>query len=285
MGFGFNSGLCLFFLLVEIFSNKKKGNQSDSDMLALERHRKILYSLSARGSVRTTELATEFDVTEETIRRDFEKLEGEGQLVRTHGGAATLEFSHKDSPLRERIEQNAGGKARIARAALRHVREGGTVFFDASTTVLQLAALLPDRPLTVVTNALQTALTLAEKSNIAVFLLGGKLGSSSLSCTGWAAAQGIAQHRIDTAFLSCKGLDGARGASEATEEQAWIKRDLIARASEVILLADRTKVGLSSNFFYSTISGIDLLITDEPLSPDALQSISAQGARVEVADK
>ncbi len=254
-------------------------------MLALDRHRKIVQSLNAKGSVRTAELAALMDVTEETIRRDFEKLEAEGQLIRTHGGAAKMEFSQRDFPLRERVEQNAGGKARIARAALARIKEGSTVFFDASTTVLQLAALLPERPLTVVTNALQTAIALAEKSNIEVFVLGGKLGNSSLSCTGWAAAQGIEQHRIDVAFLSCKGLDASLGVSEAAEEHARIKRHVISRASEVVLLADRTKSGLSSKFFYAKNSEIDFWITDETPSPDILDAVTSQGMRVEVANQ
>jgi DeoR/GlpR family transcriptional regulator of sugar metabolism len=254
-------------------------------MLALDRHRKILQLLNANGSVRTAELAAQLEVTEETIRRDFEKLEAEAQLMRTHGGAARMEFNQRDFPLRERIEQNAGGKARIARAALARVKEGNTVFFDASTTVLQLAALLQERPLTVVTNALQTAVTLSEKSNIEVFVLGGKLGNTSLSCTGWAAAQGIEQHRIDVAFLSCKGIDAALGVSEAAEEHARIKRQVISRASETVLLADRTKCGLSSNVFYAKNSEIDLWITDETPPPDILDAVTSQGMRVEVAKK
>jgi DeoR/GlpR family transcriptional regulator of sugar metabolism len=252
-------------------------------MLALERHRKILKSLNAKGSVRTTELASRFEVTEETIRRDFERLESEGQLVRTHGGAARLDFNRREFPLSERAEQNAGGKARIARAALAHIPEGATVFFDASTTVLQLAALLPETPLTVVTNALQTAISLTEKSEVEVYVLGGRLGGSSLSCTGWAAGQGIDQHRIDVAFFSCKGLDLAFGLSEAAEEHARVKRHVIQRASTSVLLADHTKSGISSSFFFAKNSDVDLWITDETPSQDVLDAVSSQGIRVEVA--
>jgi DeoR family transcriptional regulator, L-fucose operon activator len=252
-------------------------------MLALERHRIILKSLTANGSVRTAELASRFEVTEETIRRDFERLEGEGQLVRTHGGAARLDFSRRDFPLAERVEQNAGGKARIARAALAHIQEGSTVFFDASTTVLQLAALLPEKPLTVLTNALQTATALSGKSGIDIYLLGGRLGASSLSCTGWAAEQGIDQHRIDAAFFSCKGLDPSLGLSEATEEQARVKRHVVQRARSSILLADRTKAGVASNFFFARNPEVDHWITDEAPGRHVRDAVSSQGMRVEVA--
>jgi DeoR/GlpR family transcriptional regulator of sugar metabolism len=252
-------------------------------MLALQRQRKIRQSLAVNGTVRTAELADELDVTEETIRRDFEKLESEGVLVRTHGGAVRLDLSNRDFPLRERAEQNAGGKARIARAALGHIKEGSTVFFDASTTVLQLAALLPEKPLTVVTNALQTATTLAEKSGITVFVLGGQLSPSSLSCTGWAAGQGIDQHRIDAAFISCKGVDPAFGVSEAVEEHARVKRHAVQRAATTFLLADHTKAGVASSFFFAKNSEVDFWITDGELAPGVFDSITSQGMRVEVA--
>ncbi len=252
-------------------------------MLAQERHRKILQLLTANGSLRTTHLAGELNVTEETIRRDFERLECDGELVRIHGGAMSLDLRHRDYPVRERIKQNAGAKARIARAALLRIKECSTVFFDASTTVLQLAALLPEKPLTVVTNALQIANTLAEKSNITVFLLGGRLDASSLSCTGWAAAQGLEQHRIDSAFFSCRGLDAVLGLSEATEEHAQIKRHVVQRAGETFLLADHAKASLASNFFFAKNSEIDFWITDEEPNQVFRDSLASQGMRVEVA--
>jgi DeoR/GlpR family transcriptional regulator of sugar metabolism len=252
-------------------------------MLAHQRHRQIIQSLSASGAARTTELAAKLEVTEETIRRDFEKLEADGELVRIHGGAVSLDLSTQDLSLRERVAHNAEGKARIARAALSHIKEGLTVFFDASTTVLQLAALLPEAPLTVVTNALQTAITLAGKPNITVFVLGGKLGASSLSCTGWAAAEGLEHHRIDAAFISCKGLESSLGLSDAAEEHARIKKDVVARSSQVFLLADHTKAGVASSFFFAKNSEVDLWICDAEPRVDVLEAVTSQGMRLEVA--
>lgn len=252
-------------------------------MLALERHRKLIESLNARGSVRTVEVAAELGVTEETVRRDFERLETEGQLVRTHGGALRLDVSRREFPMRERMAQNAAAKARIARAALTRVREDSTIYFDASTTVLQLAAILPDKPLTVITHSLQAALSVSEKSHISVYLLGGRVAQSSLSCTGWAAMQGLEMNRIDTAFLSCRGLDASLGLSDATEEQAHLKNQVVQRAGEVVLLADHTKAGLSSSFFFAKNSDVDFWITDSPLADGLLEAVTSQGMRVEVA--
>lgn len=254
-------------------------------MLALERHRRLVDLLNKQGSVRTAEVARRLRVTEETVRRDFEKLEAEGVLLRSHGGAVKLEVTRREFPAEEREGQNAAAKLRIAQAVVKRIRPGQTILFDASTTALQVARLLPDAPLTVLTNALQTALALVEKPSIHVSLLGGTLMSSSQSCTGWPAEQMLELFRIDAAYISCRGLDSARGPSEATEEQARLKRHIVERAEEVCLMADASKAGVSSSYFFAKTSDLDVWITErEPAAPfrDAL---AASGVRIEVAGK
>lgn len=253
-------------------------------MLALERHRWILDNLNARGSVRTTQVAEALDVTEETVRRDFEKLEADGMLLRSHGGAVRLDPNRRESPVQERAGENTAAKQAIARAALRQIKQGQTVYFDASTTVLQLALLVPDQTLTVVTNGLQIAMALAEKSDVQCILLGGALRVSSLSCTGWAAEKGLEIYHIDKAFLSCRGIEAERGLSDASEAQARLKHEVITRASETVLLADRTKAGVASSYFFARPGDIDGWITDAAPPKMLAEALAAQGVRVEVAD-
>jgi len=254
-------------------------------MLALERHRRLLDLLNKQGGVRTAEVARALGVTEETVRRDFEKLEAEGALLRSHGGAVRLEPMRREFPAGERAEQNAAEKLRIARAAVARIRPGQTILFDASTTALQVAKLLPDQPLTVLTNALQTALALVEKPSVHVALLGGNLMSSSQSCTGWSAEQMLELFRIDAAYISCRGLDAERGPSEATEEQARLKRRVVERAEEVCLLADASKAGATSSFFFARTQEIDVWITNRAPSAPFRQAMTAHGVRVEIAPK
>ncbi|MEI6339379.1 MAG: DeoR/GlpR family DNA-binding transcription regulator [Verrucomicrobiota bacterium] len=252
-------------------------------MLALERHRRLLDLLNTQGGVRTGEVAKTLGVTEETVRRDFEKLEAGGALLRSHGGAVRLEAMRREFPASERAEQNAVGKLRIARAAVTRIRPGQTIFFDASTTALQVAKLLPDQPLTVLTNALQTALALAEKPAIHVVVLGGNLIASSQSCTGCAAEQMLELFRIDAAYISCRGLDAERGPSEATEEQACLKRRVVGCAKEICLLADASKAGLSSSFFFAKNSGLAVWITDRAPAQPFQTAMTSHGTRVEIA--
>ncbi|MEX1119154.1 MAG: DeoR/GlpR family DNA-binding transcription regulator [Terrimicrobiaceae bacterium] len=249
-------------------------------MLAIERHRRLLDLLQTSGSVRTAEAARALGVTEETVRRDFEKLEAEGTLVRSHGGAVRLELSRREFSEEERAGQNIEAKQRIGRAAVGRIVPGQTILFDASTTAKYLAEILPDQPLTVITSGIRTALILVQKPAIHVILIGGNLHSKSLSCTGGAAEHALDLIRIDAAYISCRGLDVCRGPSEATEEQARLKRKMVESVEEVCLLADASKLGVSSNFYFSHPSDVDVLITDTLPDTEAESSLLAAGVEI-----
>jgi DeoR/GlpR family transcriptional regulator of sugar metabolism len=250
-------------------------------MLAIERHRKLLKLLQKQGSIRTAEVARALGVTEETVRRDFEKLESDGALARSHGGAVRVEAQRREFSVRERVAQRAAEKERIARAALRHIQPGQTIFLDASTTVQQLARSLPDQPLTVLTNSLQIAIQLATNASMRVVILGGELLPSSLSSAGWAAEQTLELYRIDAAFVSCRGIDPARGLSEATEAQARLKHRALERAESVYLLADASKAGVASSYFFAPCSMIDTWIVDA--APARAFKSALVGVRIEIA--
>jgi DeoR/GlpR family transcriptional regulator of sugar metabolism len=252
-------------------------------MLAIERHRKLLQLLQRQGSIRTAEVARSLGVTEETVRRDFEKLESDGALMRSHGGAVRLESQRREYPASVRAGQNSEAKARIAAAALKHVQPGQTIFLDPSTTVQQLAHLLHEQPLTVLTNSFQIATMLGSHTALRVVMLGGEVLASSLSCAGLAAEQCLDLYRIDAAFVSCRGIDPTRGLSEATEEQARLKRRVLERAEAAYLLADSTKVGVASSYFFASNSMIDRWIVDTAPAQPLKAALGAQGVRIEVA--
>lgn len=252
-------------------------------MLALERHRWVLDELADRGSVRTSQVAQALGVTEETVRRDFEKLEADGMLLRSHGGAVRLEANRQEFPLHARAQQNISAKQRIAEAVVPRIKPGQTVYFDASTTVLQLAQLLPDQPVTIVTNGLQIAMALAEKRDIQCVLLGGSLRPNSLSTGGWAAEKALEIYHLDAAFISCRGVHPERGFSDASEVNARLKNAVIGRSDEVIILADASKAGVASSYFFAKAADVDLWVTDaEPPAPVG-EALAAQGLRVLVA--
>ena len=252
-------------------------------MLAIDRHRWLLDELNEGGSLRTSEVAERAGVAEETIRRDFEKLESEGMLLRTHGGAVRLEADRREYPAGERALQHAAEKQAIARAAARRLRAGQTVYFDASTTVLELVRVMPDIPLTVVTNSIENALALSEKRDVSCVLLGGTMHPSSLSCTGWAAEKSLEIYHLDAAFLSCRGIDVERGFSDATEGQAHLKHSVVERAAQVFLLADTSKCGVTSSYFFAGGEDIDIWIAETVPPAHLAAAFASQGLRIEPA--
>src|SRR5690625_935429 len=154
-------------------------------MLVVERHGKIIETVKEKGSIRVTELSRMFGLTEETIRRDLEKLEREGKLMRSHGGAVAIqEREQGDVPYFKRETVHVDEKEKIARTALQFVEEEDSILLDASSTSWFLAKQLPDMPLTVITNSLRALMELAPKKNIHVIFAGGSLSHTSLSVLG-----------------------------------------------------------------------------------------------------
>jgi DeoR/GlpR family transcriptional regulator of sugar metabolism len=231
-------------------------------MLAVERQHRILEMLSKSRAVTTAKAAKVLAVSEETVRRDFEKLEADGHLSRKHGGAVRVNDSRIDLPLDSREMANVAEKEAIAKIALAQIQNGDTLFFDASSTVFHLARLLANLEVTVLTNGLKTAIELARRPTVEVILIGGVVNHGSLSCQGALTDQVLESHQVRKVFISCRGLDAQRGLSEANAEQAGLRRKIIKLSDRTIVLADHTKMGLKSSYFFAKLEDVDTLITD-----------------------
>ncbi|MEM7577130.1 MAG: DeoR/GlpR family DNA-binding transcription regulator [Planctomycetota bacterium] len=259
-------------------------------MLASQRHLEILERVAQRGAARVAELARQLDVAEETIRRDLKLLANRGALVRTHGGALpkTTQGLAVDQPAHarsfsQRSVEHAGAKQAIAERALDWIRPGMVVALDASSTAVELAKVLPDRPLTVVTNGLPACNLLGERSQIEVVCTGGVLDAAAQAFTGLPAEDAVGRFNIELCFCSCMGIDPKRGMSEVDVPQASIKLRMIESASRTVLLADDSKFGVSSHVFTASAAAVDTLITnvsDRPEVTAVIESLSRDGLEV-----
>jgi DeoR/GlpR family transcriptional regulator of sugar metabolism len=242
-------------------------------MLVAERYQHILRVVNERGSVRVTELSQLCRVTEETIRRDLDRLVSEGRLQRSYGGAMriqpqTIETSYQ---LRETIHVTE--KQRISTEAVKYVTPNDRIVLDASTTAWHMAAQLPDIPLTILTNSLKVTLVLSEKKNVTVINTGGMLVKNSLSFVGPLAEQALEEYHVNKAFISCKGVHMERGISESNELQARIKRKMVGMAEEVYVLADYSKFDVQAFTMISGWNQIHHLITDAQTPGDYVQML------------
>jgi len=236
--------------------------------------------LETQPSLRTIELAKHFDVTDETIRRDLEFLDAENKLIRTHGGALRIEKRGTAQPMTQRLQVNRSQKREIAQKALKYIKEGETIFLDASSTVLALAEALPDIPLTVITNAHDCIVPIMSKTKITLIATGGKLDRFSHSYAGASNWALVKKFSVDKAFFSCNGVDIERGASEVAEIQAEFKENVLPLCGERILLCDATKLGVRSTRFFAGIDVIDRVITDSAADPAFLEKLEAAGVQV-----
>ncbi|WP_054024075.1 DeoR/GlpR family DNA-binding transcription regulator [Bacillus sp. FJAT-28004] len=240
-------------------------------MLVHERYDKIVQLVNERGSIRVTELSELCQVTEETIRRDLDRLEQAGRLRRSHGGAVSVKDQQPEIPYFEREITHAEEKKRIAEAAITLIQPNDRILLDASSTAWYMAANMPDIPLTVLTNSIKVAMELSSKEKIEVISTGGILASRSLSYVGPLAERSLDAYHVDKAFLSCKGVHLERGVSESNELQARIKHKMVGMADQVILVADSSKFGVQAFTHVADLNEVDTIITDERL-PAAILS-------------
>ena len=249
-------------------------------MLSAERCEKIVQLLNERGSVRVSELSELFQVTEETIRRDLDRLEQAGRLRRSHGGAVSIKDRHPETPYFEREVTFPEEKKRIAQEAIKRIRPNDKILLDASTTAWYLASNLPDIPLTVLTNSVNIAIALSGKQNIDVISTGGLLASRSLSFVGPLAERSLDGYHVDKLFFSCKGIHLERGISEANELQGRVKQKMIGMADRVILLADASKFGVQAFTHLAGLNEVDEIITDRRVSTETLKQLTERAISV-----
>lgn len=242
-----------------------------------DRQKQIVSLLQRAGEIKLTELKERFSVTDMTLRRDLEKLEQNGTLKRTYGGAI---LSSKDMALRERSIVNIGEKVRIGQAAARLVAPGESIFIDGGSTTLQIARALPEKaPITVVTNAIHVAAELADKK-IPTVVIGGVLLDSTNSMAGTTAIEAISKLAFDKAFLGTTGLSFSHGFSNSNMLEAEIKRVSIQRAKTSYIVMDHAKFGQNALFSFAALQDVQAIITDG--RPDEEWMSAAQAAETEV---
>lgn len=249
-------------------------------MLAIDRHRHILQRLKASGSLRTTEIASELSVTDETVRKDFETLEKRGELIRTHGGAGRPNTVRGDLPLTERQASRREEKLAIARLAAARILPNETIFLDASSSVLTMTEVLPDIPLTILTNALNVFTALSNRPNLDLICTGGLYDSKSGSFIGLTAEKSLQRYNIHRMFCSGNGLHLERGASESNSRQAAFKERVIASAQDVVFLADHSKLGQKAAFFFADVTDLSCLITDKAADQEFIDQLQGRGVEV-----
>jgi len=257
---------------------------SPGDVFARERKEHIARLVEEHGRARVTDLATRFGVSAVTIRKDLVVLESERRLVRTHGGAIAFDRSRPELSfdIRERLQADEKGRIGAAGAALVH--DGESIVMDASTTALSVARHLKARggwsQLTVITNGLRLASELAGHPGIVVLMLGGRVRWEALSVVGQLGDGLFSRINVQKAFLGAAGFTVESGLADATDEEAQIKRSMVAAAREVIAIVDHTKWERAAFATFCPTDQIHVVLTDERAPDPMVRALTGLGVEV-----
>ncbi len=257
------------------------------DLIPAERHEYILNLIRQNRTVRVSTLSEALGVSEITIRRDLEKLEEQGLLERTHGGAILTQRMRQE-PLyvqKERLEIEA--KRAIGRAAAGLVSEGETIFINSGSTTRQIFSHLGrfSRLRVITSNAAAIAELGDHTESIELIVVGGTYRWQSNSLVGPLALATIHQINASKTFLGVDGISIQHGLTTPIQDEAEVARAMIAQTrGALIVVADHTKIGVVAEFVTCPLRRVETIVTDANLDADWRDALNEQGIRVIVAE-
>ena len=254
-------------------------------MLARERHSIIMETLRRNRIIKISDIVKQFDVSNETARRDLETLQDQQLVKRIYGGAVLSEpktgFDQFASP---RYSQSHAEKAAIGRAAAAMISEGDTIILDIGTTTLEIARNIKNMStLTVLTNSLALLNELAGTS-LDLFVLGGRLNTDELSMYGDLTESALKNFFVDMAFIGAGGVTFDGGVFDYNSGEALTRRVVIQRASKVILVSDSNKFGSTAFAVVCPLEEIDTIVTDSNLPDEYINGIKERKIKLILVD-
>jgi DeoR family transcriptional regulator of aga operon len=243
-----------------------------------KRAKEILRILLSHGKTSVEELTRLFATSPASVRRDLVRLEAQGLVHRTHGGAMLAGQIYEpfrfDASFHVREDRFAQEKRRIAMAAADLVLENETIGFTAGTTTTEVARGLRLRSgLHIITNAVNIGMELSSSNGLDTTLTGGCMRwPGAFSLIGPTALEALNVVVMDKVFVGVCGIDPERGATTIEADEAAVFRAMTRRAKQVVIVADSSKVGMTSPAVICPVTDIDVLITDDGVSPEAVKA-------------
>jgi DeoR family transcriptional regulator of aga operon len=252
-------------------------------VLAVERRLKVLERLAADQAVEVSSLAREFGVSEMTIRRDLRRLDRDGFVRRTYGGATTRvvraagAFEVTQSA---RMLHHAQEKRRIALRAAELTAGARVMFVGVGSTVEQFARLAAPRDgLLVITPSLVVASLLGTR-RVGVIMAGGMVRQDELNCVGPAAVECVQRYNTDIAVIGAAGVSARRGVTDLDDQEAGVIRAALERTERIVVLADGSKFGDVALSTVVPIKRVSVIVTDASADPVELDRIEREGVEV-----
>jgi DeoR/GlpR family transcriptional regulator of sugar metabolism len=230
-------------------------------MTKKERQKKIIEEVMNRRKISSVELASDLNVSEDTIRRDINQLDNKGLLKKVHGGAvSTIQkmYHYNDSAV-----FNLTKKQIVAKKAISLISDGMVIIMSGGTTNLIFAKQLPKTlKATIYTYSLPIALQLAEYPNIDIIFMGGKIEKQSMVTIGMDVSKILFGLRADICFMGVSGITPEHGVTDEGYEVSQVKQAMIMASDKVISLMTSNKLGVRQAYMACDVSKLDVLVTE-----------------------
>ncbi|MBR7143274.1 MAG: DeoR/GlpR transcriptional regulator [Clostridia bacterium] len=252
------------------------------------RRARIREMLNSQPYVSLKQLEAEFpSYSSMTLRRDLEYFEKIGEVIRVRGGARSVKhLSHAQEEVYSRREaENPAAKKSIALQAIRLIEPGRSYFFDSGTSIMNLARILPDERLFVITSGPNIALEIIKKQHPTVSVVGGVLNRDNISLSGNASLHFLDSLNIDIAFIAPTGFSQETGFTCGNSAEAELKKYIMAKARTVVVLMDASKFDRSLPYTFGRSEDVDILLTDRMPIPATAEKLRAGGVEIVVCDK
>ena len=248
-----------------------------------ERRRQILLELKLRPHVRISELSERFNVSSETLRRDFDTLANEGLIARAHGGASAPVQGHYPS-LDERTEARIEERKRIGLLAATLVQDGETVMIDSGSTTIEMARALAFQgtQCTVITNSIPVAMTIGHGAP-EVLLCPGEYMATESAVVGTETVEFLAKFNVDHCMIGASGFS-IDGPSETVRGFAAVKRVMMQRAAKRHLLIDAQKFGHKGLAHVGELADLHTVVTDTRPTGELLSALDGADVKIHVAE-
>ena len=232
------------------------------------------------GEVTVARLAERFEVSSDTIRRDLDRLDADGVLIRTHGGAISLSaVARPDTGMDVRLRLQTSAKERIGALASTLVQDGTAVMINGGTTTLAVVRHLSDRrDLTIATNSLRIPSELAPGVARDVYVFGGVVRVTAQATIGPVRFQAPGSGpeldvRCDLALIGVGSVSTDAGFATSNLGEAAMMSEMMDRAGRVAILADATKFGRRLFAQVAELGRADYLVTDQAPPPELAKAL------------
>lgn len=226
-------------------------------MFAMQRSEKILEILYAEKTVQVSDLVKLFNVSDVTIRKDLKKLQSNGIITKTHGGAVLKNSCISTKPRKDQL----------AKFVCEHIKDGETIFLGSGYACVSFAKQLPnDCEISIITNNIEAIPYLKDKCKTLI-LLGGEVitHDNNFFTTSSEIYEQLKSYNINKAITSCSGVDLNFGISFSTEASKKIIDAILKNSQSWYLMADSSKFNNVSPYKIADIDTPKMIVTESLL--------------------